>query len=77
MPSAWRRKVFCPRLRGEEQFFQVKSGHLLQPPPLIDRKEYSGFDAAFSDDLRTFSNGGFEEFAEPRLGVLNWPFLRE
>ena len=74
MLSARRRKVVGPRIEGKEQGFQVRLGHLFQPPPLLDGKEHSGFHSTFGHDLRPFGEGGIKELAEPRLGVLDRPF---
>ena len=43
-PSARRRKVIGPCLRGEEQLLQVRPGQPLQLPPLLDWKKHSSFD---------------------------------
>ena len=71
MLSARRCKVFGPRFRGEEQILQVRPGHPLQSPPLLDGKEHGGFHSPFGNDLRPFREGGIEQLAEPRLGVLD------
>ena len=73
MLSARRRKVVGPCLRGEEQLLQVRLGHLLQPPPLLDRKEHSSFDPAPGHDLWPFGERGIQQLAKPRLGILNRP----
>ena len=75
MLSAWRRKIFRPRLRGEEQIFQVRPSHALQPAPLLDGEEHGGLNTALGYNLRPFGKGGVEELTEPRLGILNWPSL--
>lgn len=67
--------MFGPCLRSKEEIFQVRSRHPFQPSPLLDGKKHCGFHPAFGHDLRSFRNGGIEEFTEPRLGVLNRPFL--
>ncbi len=69
------RKVLGPCLRGEEDLLQVRPAHPLQPAPLLDGKEHCGFHTALGHDLRPFDEGGIEELAEPRLGILNRPLL--
>ncbi len=69
------RKVLGLCLRGEEASLQVQPSHPLQPSPLLDGKEHRGFYPAFGHDLRPFGEGGSEELSEPRLGILNRPFV--
>lgn len=73
MLSARRRKFIGPCLRGEQQLFQVRPGHPLQPPPLLDGKEHNSFDATLGHDLRPFGESGIQQLAEPCLGILNRP----
>ena len=57
MLSARWRKLLGSRLGGEEQLLQVRPGHPLQPPPLLDGKEHSGLDSALGHDLRPLGDG--------------------
>ena len=75
MLSARRCKLLGPGLRGEEQFLQVRLGHPLQSPPFLNGKEHSSFYPSLGHYLCPFGDGGVEKLAEPRLGVLNRPFL--
>ena len=73
MSPARRREVVGPRLRREQQLLQVRPGHPLQPPPLLDGKQNSGFDAAPGHNLRPFGERGIQQLAEPRFGILDRP----
>ena len=73
MLSARRRKVIGPCLRREEQLLQVRPGHPLQPPPLLDWKEHSSFDSTPGHDLWPFCESCIQQLAESRLGILNRP----
>ena len=73
--AARRRKVLSPSLRGQEQLFQIRSGHPLQPPPLLDGNKNGSFRSTPGYDLRPFGEGGIEKLAEPRLGVLDRPLF--
>ena len=71
--SARRCEFFGARLGGEQQFLEGGASHLLQPAPMLDGDEYGLLDAAPGDDLRPFSEAGFEQFAEAGLGFLYLP----
>ena len=66
-------KVIGPCFRGEQQLLQVRLGQSFQPLPLLDRKEHSSFDSAPGHDLWPFCESGIQQFAKPRLCILNRP----
>jgi hypothetical protein len=57
----------------EQQLFQARARGCLQPAPLVDRHQHRRLCAALGHYLRALGQASFEEFAEPRLRVLNCP----
>ena len=64
-PASRRRKVLSPSLRGQEQLLQIRSGHPLQPPPLLYGNKNGSFRSTPGHDLRPFGEGCIEILAEP------------
>ena len=75
MPSPRWRKLLSTSRRGEEKLLYIRPGPLFQSSPLSDGKKHRGLYTAPGHDLRSFSEGRIEQFAEPGLGILNGPLL--
>ena len=73
LPAAFRHGKIAPRPVGEEQLFQGGLGGPLEASPFVDGYQDGRVRSAPRDDLRSIPQAGLQEFAEPRLCVLDWP----
>jgi hypothetical protein len=74
-PAARGNEEIASAFIGKKQFFQRPFPAALQSLPFFHRDQDSGFRAAFGNDLGAFLKAGFQQFAEPRLGVLHRPLF--
>ena len=70
----WRQSVGA-RLRGQQQFLEIRPSPLLQSPPLVNRHQHGRLHAPLGHDLWPFGETRLEELAEARLGILYLPCL--
>jgi hypothetical protein len=59
----------------QEQMLEGGAGYLLQTFPVIHRDQHGRVDSSLGHNLKSFLQGGFQEFTEASLGVLQPPFL--